>query len=213
MHNDGQEEENKSEIFSKITLVDLAGSERNYETVKFSGNEHKESADINMSLMALKNCFRAYSKLLQLKNQHNSVNSGGQAPLCELHKGSERLQNGHPTAPVSLGEYLGRKAAAGEEDLSSKSLGGKNSVRIPYRETLLTRVLKDCFTVPSSGGVGTAREHRTTIVATVSPTSTDLVHSVNTLDHVVKMAPQLQALLQSVTVEVLNQFDHPHDQY
>jgi hypothetical protein len=40
-------------------LVDLAGSERNYETVHMSAAQHRESALINKSLMALKDCFRA----------------------------------------------------------------------------------------------------------------------------------------------------------
>jgi len=43
-----------------MTFVDLAGSERKWETMKLRGREHqRESADINLSLMALKDCFRA----------------------------------------------------------------------------------------------------------------------------------------------------------
>lgn len=42
-----------------IRLVDLAGSERNYETVKMSAAAHRESADINQALWALKDCFVA----------------------------------------------------------------------------------------------------------------------------------------------------------
>ena len=44
-----------------LRLVDLAGSERNYETQRMSAVQHKESADINTSLMALKDCFRAHA--------------------------------------------------------------------------------------------------------------------------------------------------------
>jgi hypothetical protein len=43
----------------QITLVDLAGSERNYETIKMTAAQHRESAEINFALMALKDCFRA----------------------------------------------------------------------------------------------------------------------------------------------------------
>eukprot|EP01033_Poteriospumella_lacustris_P007234 gene7234-5207_t len=46
----------------RMTLVDLAGSERNYETQRMSGAMHKESAEINLALMSLKNCFRAYHR-------------------------------------------------------------------------------------------------------------------------------------------------------
>ena len=37
-----------------LRLVDLAGSERNYETVKMSAAQHRDSADINKALWALK---------------------------------------------------------------------------------------------------------------------------------------------------------------
>lgn len=43
----------------KLTLVDLAGSERNYDTMKMTAAQHRESSEINYSLMALKDCFRA----------------------------------------------------------------------------------------------------------------------------------------------------------
>jgi hypothetical protein len=46
--------------WGSLMLVDLAGSERNYETLQMSAVQHKESADINLALMALKNCFRAH---------------------------------------------------------------------------------------------------------------------------------------------------------
>ncbi len=43
-----------------MTFVDLAGSERKWETMQMRGRAHqRESADINLSLMALKDCFRA----------------------------------------------------------------------------------------------------------------------------------------------------------
>ena len=58
----------------KLTLVDLAGSERNYDTTKMTAVQHRESSEINFSLMALKNCFRAqftqsqeYSALLKVR--------------------------------------------------------------------------------------------------------------------------------------------------
>ena len=52
-------------------------------------------------------------------------------------------------------------------------------VKAPYRHTMLTRVLKHCF-----DGHG----HRTAIIATCSPTTTDLEHTLNTLKHVSLMA-------------------------
>jgi len=43
----------------ELLLVDLAGSERNKDSMKHSAKLQKEGAEINKSLMALKNCFRA----------------------------------------------------------------------------------------------------------------------------------------------------------
>lgn len=136
----------------KLTLVDLAGSERNYETITMNSAQHRESADINISLMALKDCFRAYQSHLEItKNQK----------VCSDTK------NGLKTFLLP---------------------------RIPYRAHLLTRVLKDCFTI--------GLEHRTVIIATVSPSPIDLQHSINTLDHSVLMSLNLSKLTSYVTVEV-----------
>ena len=101
-----------------MTFVDLAGSERKWETMQMRGRAHqRESADINLSLMALKDCFRA--------------------------------------------RYEGR--------------------RIPYRAAPLTRVLRRCFD-----------ECSVAIVATLSASPEDLIHSLYSLETVCLMAPDLQ---------------------
>ena len=46
---------------SEIRIVDLAGSERNFETERMSAKQHRQSADINSSLMVLKACMRSLS--------------------------------------------------------------------------------------------------------------------------------------------------------
>jgi Kinesin motor domain len=56
----GCDDSNGLRYYGKLTMVDLAGSERNYETTKMTAAQHRESADINFALMALKDCFRAY---------------------------------------------------------------------------------------------------------------------------------------------------------
>ena len=100
-----------------MTFVDLAGSERKWETMQLRGRQHqRESADINLSLMALKDCFRA--------------------------------------------RYEGR--------------------RIPYRAAPLTRVLRRCFD-----------ECSVAIVATLSASPEDLIHSLYSLETVCLMAPDL----------------------
>jgi len=140
-----------------VRLVDLAGSERNYETTKMTAKQHRESADINLSLCALKDCFVA----------------------------------------------------------------AHNGQRIPHRAHLLTRVLQDCFAFnsPASTSKSTStststtldsalassaqqQPHMTTVIATLSPSPTDLLHTINTLDHAVMLNPDLECRRTSVTVEL-----------
>ncbi len=153
----------------RITLVDLAGSERNYETVQMSAQQHKESADINFALMALKDCFRAY---------HQQLTAAASTAVID----SETLVVDATTAATEKGE------------MKAVTVPVSVPVRIPYRSSLLTKVLKECFTCDSA--------HRTTIIATVSPTPVDLLHTVNTLSHVILMSPTLSRLTDRLTVEV-----------
>ncbi|CAJ1345398.1 unnamed protein product, partial [Effrenium voratum] len=121
-----------------IRFVDLAGSERNYETRRMTAQQHRDFAEINKSLMALKDCFRAHAQIAREK----------------------------------------KKASGG--------------VRVPYRASSLTQVLRSCFTP----------DHRTVILATVSPTATDLLHSINSLLQVTQMSKDLSALRAECCVDL-----------
>lgn len=70
--------------------------------------------------------------------------------------------------------------------------------RPPYRASLLTRVLKECFASEDAHGA----KHRTLLIATVSPSPTDMQHSINTLEHVLLMAPHLHDLAIESVVEL-----------
>mmetsp|Transcript_106908 Transcript_106908/g.300591 ORF Transcript_106908/g.300591 Transcript_106908/m.300591 type:complete len:619 (-) Transcript_106908:183-2039(-) len=117
-----------------VRFVDLAGSERNYETHYMTAQQHRDFAEINTSLMALKDCFRAHAQLIQQR----------------------------PARP-------------------------------PYRASRLTQVLRSCFTDP---------HHKTAILAMVSPTATDLLHSTNSLLQVTQMSASLSALRLECTVDL-----------
>jgi len=211
-------------VIGKITLVDLAGSERNYETTQMTAAQHKESADINFALMTLKDCFRMYhahltGHLASLQERVQQKLDAGQPDALKpnLFNSSTNTDNIVKTIHnVGAGLISGTKAtlqpAGGLVDLSlaDENVAPKEdapsaveaqlptpqqtSVRIPFRASPLTKVLKECFTSGAS--------HRTTIIATLSPTPIDLQHSLNTLNHVVLMCPELQQLTHRLTVEV-----------
>ena len=165
----------------KMTFVDLAGSERNYETTKMTPAQHRESADINFSLMALKDCFRAY----------HAIATGSKMMLRRRSR-------------VDSAKASSSFAMIKPEDAFAPA-------RAPYRASLLTRVLRECFvncvssaeTAEGADDDGSVdRRHYTTIITTLSPTPTDITHGINSLEHVVLMQPDLVPKMSAVTVEV-----------
>jgi len=243
--NGDRDDDIKTTTVGKITLVDLAGSERNYETIQMTAAQHRESAEINFALMALKDCFRAYhmqqvtakskgskpaifDSISRASGGHDSSKTSGlftsTSVLSQCIKPSSitmSIQNDNDlnitsnnhfkqyqqlNASTSDAKNYHTEATTGITSLSSSSLSSSSSslpssssttaaIRIPFRSSLLTRVLKSCFT--SSG-----TSHRTTIIATISPTPTDLQHTINTIAHTVLMCPELHRLTHRVTVEV-----------
>lgn len=143
----------------KLMLVDLAGSERNYETIKMTPSQHRESAAINSDLMALKDCFR-YS-FAQLKGSKT------------MTRGISRCIN---------------------------PLHNQVPARAPFRASLLTRALRDCFVFNHSDERQPIA--KTLVIAAISPTANDLMHTINTCNHVVLMNPSLHSLTHEVCVEV-----------
>lgn len=154
-----------------IRLVDLAGSERNYETVSMTPKMHRESADINKSLFALKDCFRAYNT---------------------LSKGLTRMEY-QIKVPLMSSVNIKQKERQTVLDVKGKKMMSAK-VRLNYRAHILTRCLRECFS---------QKDHITHVVACLSPTSTDIEHSLNTLNHVSLMNKEFEKMKFVLSVSVL----------
>lgn len=166
----------------KLTLVDLAGSERNYETLKMTATEHKESADINTSLMALKECFMGFHAKIQMKQQKQKQQRQ-QQEIVNTKKEKENKSN------VSNNNGISNN----KDTNSAKSWKYKAPKNINFRAHLLTRVLKACFTDD---------DHFTSLVVTASPTPIDLEHTINSTEHALKMKTNLFAKSSTVLCEI-----------
>ena len=175
----------------RLCFVDLAGSERNYETQQHSARFHKESAEINKGLMALKDCFRMLAVRAQAAAESEAQAAAAAAAATAVPgSGAGSRSTAQGDAPAGSAEMgiQGRNnpcPVAGPRDppRASPQTGGAPSIRVPFRNSRLTMLLRACFTDP---------DHRTSVIATISPTSTDLEHSRNTLDHAVMMGPGLR---------------------
>ena len=156
-----------------LTLVDLAGSERNYETTQHDRQATRESADINMSLQTLKECFRAtinhdieLETFVEVDQDDvewtRAVPKGYKAALAEAKRAAEEAK-----AAGADGEstYNGlafdpAKPAALMNFAMAKEASNAKSLHMPYRRHQLTLLLKDCFTNP---------QHRWASRAALSP--------------------------------------------
>jgi hypothetical protein len=100
-------------------------------------------------------------------------------------KAATGANQGAPVEGVSEAAEGGGDASAPRERLAEDGGAAPTApaaVRVPYRASMLTRVLRNCFEDES---------HRTAIVAAVAPGAESVIHTLNTLDHVVLMAPHL----------------------
>ena len=91
-------------------------------------------------------------------------------------------------------DSVGMVKATGAPNASGAASATSAPVRVPYRANLLTRVLRNCFEDDA---------HRTAIVAAVAPGAESVIHTLNTLDHVVLMAPHLRHASCEVDVPML----------
>ncbi|XP_075700791.1 stAR-related lipid transfer protein 9 [Rhinoderma darwinii] len=130
-----------SEIASKINLVDLAGSER--ASPNYCKDRLTEGSNINRSLVTLGIVISALAQNSQMNSSCQSINS-------ILSDGDSGI-SGSPTG--------------------SSATGSRRQPFVPYRDSVLTWLLKD-----SLGG-----NSKTIMIATVSPSSSSYNETMNTL--------------------------------
>ncbi|KAL8169479.1 UNVERIFIED_CONTAM: StAR- lipid transfer protein 9 [Gekko kuhli] len=130
-----------SEIASKINLVDLAGSER--ADPSYCKDRITEGANINKSLVTLGIVISTLAQNSQMTSSCQSINSIA-SDVDSSHTGS------HCGASIS---------------------GQRRQAYIPYRDSILTWLLKD-----SLGG-----NSKTIMIATISPASSCYNETMNTL--------------------------------
>ncbi|XP_048830787.1 stAR-related lipid transfer protein 9 [Brienomyrus brachyistius] len=130
-----------SEIVSKINLVDLAGSER--ADPHYCRDRITEGSNINKSLVTLGIVISALAQNSQMFSSCQSINS---------------------TASEGEGSVAGSQC-------SSYSGAGRRQCFIPYRDSILTWLLKD-----SLGG-----NSKTIMIATISPSCSSYSETLSTL--------------------------------
>jgi len=191
----------------KITLVDLAGSERNADTGAMTGAQHKESAEINLALMALKNCFHAFHHNLLYANGNNT-NTTNTAKLQRIPYRASTLTKvlkdcfvpktvpkypANDTDPQCVGPDS-TSLSADSSDLNLSSLNADSA----------SLDASDLNSSPASLPNDTDKEpaHYATLLATISPSAVDLQHTLNTIQHVLLMSQNLGTYHESVSVEI-----------
>ena len=184
---------------SKICMVDLAGSERVAQTGT-KGDRLREAKNINKSLATLCDVIRALAEISarEQQQQQSSSSMQQQPPFASssMSPGSGAMSSLNASPLSSAGGLsagggatpspLGGGGGGGGSFFANGGCGGSNSsngggggggstllagVHVPYRNSLLTWLLKD-----SLGG-----NAKTTVLAAISPCDTHYDETISTL--------------------------------
>ena len=148
---------------ARLSLIDLAGSERGADRGDRGADActRREGAEINKSLLALKECIRALGGRAGI----NAAKSTG-----DVANNSERA-----SADRGPNENVPPSAASIHPDASGANGG---SPHVPFRGSKLTTILRDAF-------VG--KHSRTVLLAHVSPGHGSAEHTLNTLRYAIRL--------------------------
>ncbi|KAJ3212054.1 kinesin-like protein Klp8 [Entophlyctis luteolus] len=149
----------RTERSARICLVDLAGSER-ADSTGATGVRLKEGANINKSLTTLG---KVISALADASNSQHSQNPDFLMAVPP------------PRTPTSLSKRSSarslRSSSGALPPLSPAAVGGGPDLFVPYRDSVLTWLLKDCL-----GG-----NSKTVMLATISPAECAFDETLSTL--------------------------------
>ena len=166
-------------------MVDLAGSERNEDTSKHTKEEAREAAEINTSLMTLKECFRAVTeKVVEQEVVIERRTSDGK--VVYLPYNPNAAEEDKKEDDSSAVERIVMRAKKG---------GKEKEMRMPFRNHQLTNFLKDCFL---------NNNHRTVVIAAASPLASDVEHTRRTLELVCSMRGASDAMLRVTRASAKN---------
>jgi hypothetical protein len=171
-------------VVSKLNLVDLAGSERAKKT-QATGEAFQEGISINKGLLALGNVVAALSQ--RSAGKQNPPPSG----KLLLSFFSDSLLNYRLCLVVDSTGSNAPPTPSNSANNNASSSSSSNHIHIPYRESKLTRLLKD-----SLGGNGV-----TVLLACLSPAPTNYDESLNTL----RFASRASSIINSAKINLKEQ--------
>ena len=129
------------EISSKLHLVDLAGSERAANDLNYNKKQLKEGSNINKSLVSLGNVISILAENTKRIHVNNSSNLSLYNSTTNRGETTCRLKNSLSINNLNLDLSSNGVAAT----MSGASGGGGDAkiLFVPYRDSLLTYLLKD----------------------------------------------------------------------
>ena len=149
---------------SKLNLVDLAGSERVAKT-RADGRILQEAKHINLSLHHLEHVIVTLQQLTR-QNSSPHITSRNRSRTSPAHH--HRTQRKTALSPMSSDDSL--KSGMTSPDHQGSQLGRVGQGHVPYRNSMLTMVLKD-----SLGG-----NCLTAMIATISAEEGNVWESIST---------------------------------
>jgi hypothetical protein len=160
-----------SKATSKITLVDLAGSEKTH-TAKTEGERLVEGISINKSLSCLGQCISGLCKAAARKVEEEGKKSDAQKASEASARQAKKEQEESLTAKAKAKLKAGSGSKYGvKTGLPAKSINKDDVDFIPFRESVLTWILKDSLCGNS----------KTVMLAALSPAGANYQETLSTL--------------------------------